>query len=280
MDLHPESEAALDQAGRAIADAWTATDFESLVTLYVGGDLEPVEARAMRIWLARHPEQGPGVEAALAARQVLLASASRLGLEGPDLWPNVRSVLHAEGWIGVAPESVASAAPPLRLTHETQSGSSTASTRPRSVRRFAASATAAAAALLCTAGLAWMLGFGEGAASTPGSATPGNASDRGAIAHRDGVPASTGDHSRSPVEALAGSAPDVRLVAQPELPTGVVRLTAAEGPSMEEHAVDVDLGNYYPGVVFPIGRPTPSNASVVGGVESTGNVFLVAPRRR
>jgi general secretion pathway protein D len=40
MDLHPESEAALDQAGRAIADAWTATDFESLVTLYVGGDLE------------------------------------------------------------------------------------------------------------------------------------------------------------------------------------------------------------------------------------------------
>lgn len=280
MDLYPESEAALEQAGRAIADAWSATEFEALVPLYVGGDLEPVEALAMRVWLTRHPERGADVEAALAARQVLLGSAAARSADGVDLWPGIRAALHAEGWIGAeraaAREGASLPVGPHPFAGESVTPWSPATAgRPRVARRFAGSATAAAAALLFTGGLAWLLGFGEAAQGTAGPDGPGAGR---ALVSVEGAPRSVAALPTAAV--LAGNAPDVRLVAQPELPVGVVRLGQPTGPRMEDHAVDVDLGNFYPGTVFPIGRPTPSNTSLVGGVEGTGDVFLAPSRRR
>jgi len=284
MDLYPESEAALEQAGRAIADTWTATDFEALVPLYVGGDLEPVEALAMRVWLTSHPERGADVEAALAARQVLLGSARARSADGVDLWPVIRATLHAEGWIGAARAAAREGASlPVGLhpsVGESAPGSFAAAGRQRVARRYAGSATAAAAALLFTGGLAWLLGFGESAQGTDGAEGPGAGRSRGAVARVEDAPRSVAALPTATAGVLAGNAPDVRLVAQPELPIGVVRLGEPTGPRMEDHAVDVDLGNYYPGTVFPIGRPSPSNTSLVGGVEGTGDVFRAPPRRR
>jgi hypothetical protein len=285
MDLYPESEAALEHAGRAIADTWTATEFESLVPLYVGGDLEPVEALAMQVWLTRHPERGADVQAALAARQVLLQSAEACNTEGLDLWPGIRAALHAEGWIGAARATAREGAslpagPLLDPAGPVTRGSSAAPRRPRALHRYAGSATAAAAALLFTGGLAWLLGFGELTASSRQGGVPGAQRGSGTVAHGATTPRAIAAVPASTRSVLAGSAPDVRLIAQPELPRGVVRLGELEGPPMELNAVDVDLGNYYPGTVFPIGRPAPANTSLVGGVEGTGDVFLAPPRRR
>ena len=259
--------------------------------LYVGGDLEPVEAWAVRAWLTRHPERVADVEAALAARRVLLGSAEARSAEsrsaeGVDLWPGIRTALQAEGWIG-APRATTregaslSAGPPAAWApvRDLAPVGLPASGQPRATRprRYAATASAAAAALLFTGGLAWMLGFGGLAqrAAAPEVLQVG----RGAI-QVAGASRSVAGPSTPKVEALVGGAPDVRLVARPELPNGVIRLGELQRPPMEQHAVDVDLGNYYPGAVFPIGRPAPANTSLVGGVEGTGEVFLAPPRRR
>ncbi len=121
----------------------TREEFESSLPLFVGGDLDPADERAVEGWLVQHPEDRELLEAAARARVVLKEHGERVrAAEVPDLWPGVRSAL---GEVGVLPSEPA---PSRQLTLVGWS------------RGFAA-----AAALALVTGLGFMM-------SDPGS-TPG-----------------------------------------------------------------------------------------------------------
>jgi len=87
----------------------TREEFESALPLFVGGDLDPADERAVEGWLVQHPEDQGLLDAAERARDVLKEHGQRVrAAEVPDLWPGVRRTL---GEVGVLS---AQAAPPRR----------------------------------------------------------------------------------------------------------------------------------------------------------------------
>lgn len=83
----------------------TREEFESSLPLFVGGDLDPADERAVEGWLVQHPEDQELVDAAERARDVLKEHGQRVReAEVPDLWPGVRRTL---GEVGVLPSDSA-----------------------------------------------------------------------------------------------------------------------------------------------------------------------------
>ncbi len=265
-----DTESDLDVEARPLAQGWTSGDALGLLPLYVGGDLEPVEQRALDLWLAEHPAARPAADAAFAARRALRSAAAEARAaedSGPDLWPGIRAALDREGWLGGHPVSAA-LAQRARFSSLDVAGTGAPAaapverpgTRPAR-RRWLASSGAAAAGLVFTAGLAWLLGFGQPGAGETGT----GASSVPLVVHTE----------LGGAGALSGGASEVQLVAGPEaagpaaagpipaLPAGVIRLGASSGAPLEQHAVEVDLGHHLPGFVRPAG-----GASLAGDVEA------------
>ncbi|MEC8510630.1 MAG: hypothetical protein VX460_06700 [Planctomycetota bacterium] len=126
-------------------------DFEAALPLYVGGDLDPDEARRVERWVEEHPEGEGALAAALAAHGLLVAHAesARAHHHGPDLWPSLRTQLRAEGIVRSADGAPAPIQRPARPW-------------------YAGRALAAAAALLLCGGLAGLLGLGGGSDQVSG----------------------------------------------------------------------------------------------------------------
>ncbi len=81
----------------------TREEFESSLPLFVGGDLDPADERAVEGWLVQHPEDQELLDAAARARVVLKEHGQRVrAAEVPDLWPGVRRTL---GEVGVLPSA-------------------------------------------------------------------------------------------------------------------------------------------------------------------------------
>lgn len=272
MDGNPTIDPELEQEGRALASGWSRADFEAAVPLFVGGDLDPLEAAAVRAYVEAHPERAAEVAAAEAARGVLTRGVvAPEELDGVDLWPGIRAALSAEGWLGAKRPTAREGAPwgagaPLEPLTLVKGGRSADGATPRAPRRrLAASGLAAAAALVFTAGLAWVLGF-DGVSPARGVLEP--APTGGAAVAAAGAPVS-----------LQGSG-TLNLVGRSELPQGVIRLGAPIGPPLEKHAIDVDLGSYHPDAAFPIGGHQGRPASLVGGVEAPRELPVLPPRTR
>ncbi|MDA7650819.1 hypothetical protein N8607_00825 [bacterium] len=123
----------------------TREEFESSLPLFVGGDLDPADERAVEGWLLQHPEDRELLEAAARARVVLKEHGQRVrAAEVPDLWPGVRRAL---GEVGVLPSEPV---PPRQWNHVGWS------------RGFAA-----AAALALVTGLGFMMGDGGPTSGAP-----------------------------------------------------------------------------------------------------------------
>ncbi|MEZ6017017.1 MAG: hypothetical protein R3F49_18000 [Planctomycetota bacterium] len=310
MDPNAELDPDLVREGRSLAEGWRSADFEAALPLYVGGDLEPVEAATVRAWMEMHPDAVLAANAALQARSALVEGGARVGrLAEVDLWPGIRAALAAEGWLGSKGASVAGdglervSSPSLKAEAGAREGAQrssehglralttqpgeSADLRPAAGRRwwagaFGGSGLAAAAAVLFTAGLAWVLGLGAERAPQPPRGVTGPVAvatnprapglGSGAQAVRSGA--------KSPLGMGASGAIPVDLVGRFELPEGVVRLGASVGPPLEAQAEDVDLSNYHPDGGFPIGWPAGQGNAVVGGVEQTREVYLVPLRGR
>lgn len=254
MDPIPDNDPQLELEGQTLAEGWSPVDFAAALPLFVGGDLDPLESAAVRAWVRAHPECATEVRAALSARGHLVRGAvGAASLDGVDLWPGIRTALHAEGWIrsGDLPahEVDAAAQGPAPTPTRTAPAPTPAPLSPRLrwSTRAARSSLAAAAAILLTAGLAWVLGFDgrRGASLAPAG---------GAISH-----------GSASVQFVV--APESRL----ELPRGVIPLGASNGPLLEEHAIDVDLGNYHPEALFSTGGARDS-AALVGGLPGAREV--------
>ncbi|MGD2016909.1 MAG: hypothetical protein PVJ89_02230 [Planctomycetota bacterium] len=82
-------------------------EFESALPLFVGGDLEASDERAVREWLVHHPEDQELLVAAERARDVLKEHVRGVReAEVPDLWPGVRVALDRAGALPARPEPV------------------------------------------------------------------------------------------------------------------------------------------------------------------------------
>ena len=135
-------------AGRLLSRA----DFEAALPLYVGGDLAPEEARRVELWAEEHPEDEGALVAAQAAHGLLEAHAENVRqLDGPDLWPALRTQLRAERLVDTAPTPILEAARPW----------------------YAGRALAAAAALLLCGGLAGLLALGSSSEPSDGPSDVG-----------------------------------------------------------------------------------------------------------
>ncbi|MGB0331088.1 MAG: anti-sigma factor family protein, partial [Planctomycetota bacterium] len=82
----------------------TREEFESSLPLFVGGDLDPADERAVEGWLLQHPEDRGLLDAAERARDVLKEHGQRVrAAEVPDLWPGVRRTLGEVGVLAAQP---------------------------------------------------------------------------------------------------------------------------------------------------------------------------------
>lgn len=82
----------------------TREEFESSLPLFVGGDLDPADERAVEGWLVQHPEDQGLLDAAERARDVLKEHGQRVrAAEVPDLWPGVRRTLGEVGVLSAQP---------------------------------------------------------------------------------------------------------------------------------------------------------------------------------
>ena len=82
----------------------TREEFESSLPLFVGGDLDPADERAVEGWLLQHPEDQGLLDAAERARDVLKEHGQRVrAAEVPDLWPGVRRTLGEVGVLSAQP---------------------------------------------------------------------------------------------------------------------------------------------------------------------------------
>jgi len=83
----------------------TREEFESSLPLFVGGDLEPEDERAVEGWLAKHPGDRELLDSAERARDVLKEHAQQVrSAEVPDLWPGLRRTLGEAGVLPREPE--------------------------------------------------------------------------------------------------------------------------------------------------------------------------------
>ena len=79
----------------------TREEFESSLPLFVGGDLDPADERAVEGWLLQHPEDQGLLDAAERARDALKEHGQQVrAAEVPDLWPGALRTL---GEVGVLP---------------------------------------------------------------------------------------------------------------------------------------------------------------------------------
>lgn len=174
----------------------TCADVESLLPLFVGGDLDAEDLTLVSVHVAGCRDCAAGLEAARAARHELRQGLTA-GLEGrePQLWPAIRAELQQEGLLG--PQGVAAPAP-LRPVPSVLDDS-TADAPP--VRRAGLPRVAAGLA----AGIAAVLLIGQGLqgpATTPGD-RPGD--DRVLVDERG--PAGPVPGVLAPGSALADAAP-------------------------------------------------------------------------
>ena len=83
----------------------TREEFESSLPLFVGGDLEPEDERAVEGWLAKHPGDRELLDSAERARDVLKEHAQQVRSAAvPDLWPGLRRTLGEAGVLPREPE--------------------------------------------------------------------------------------------------------------------------------------------------------------------------------
>jgi len=283
MDPTSETDARHEAAGAELAAGWTRTDFEAALHLFVGGDLEPVEAAAVQAFLHREPECQVALEAARAARAALVSGVTTAdGLDQVDLWPGIRSVLVVEGRLGVATPKIAVLGPKSVATPRPRVASAIGevelvpSAPRRAWPRWAGSGLAAAAGLVFALGLGWGLGFDAGFG---GGRNAGGVRGSGAA---DAIASVGGARVMAPVvvapTGVDGGTARVHLVGTQEVPHGVIRLGAPIGPPLEDQAFDVDLGHYHPDAVFPLGGRR--GASLVGGTSSPRAVLVLPPRQR
>lgn len=273
MNPYTQIDASTEREGRALAEAWSRAEFEAVLPLYAGGDLELREAAAVHAYVDAHPERSADVEAAVAARRLIVRGevpGDPLGQSlGRDLWPGIRAALHTEGWIGAGAPVGARAAEAARVEPGAAVSFAPSPPKPPVRRRrptLVTSGFAAAAAVAVTAGLAWVLGF-EGLDGSSGlSVTPA-------------VAVTTDLGGRTPTMAPAlGTAPRVTYTANQELPQGVIRLGAPAGRPLEEGAIDLGLGHFHPDAALPLTGG--GGAALVGGVPTVREVLLVPQQRR
>lgn len=212
----------MDDTNDRTVDAFVARqEFEAALPLYVGGDLTADEIARVELWIAEHPEDREALESAEAAYGLLRAHAEkvRAAVEapgGPDLWPNLRAQLRAEGLVDTGRDAAAS-----------PSGWNDHARGPRALESVPRSwvgrrSFAAAAALLLCGGLAAFLAAGRG--------TDG-ATDAGAGLDTD-VVTFTGTEGESASVRFASSKPG-----RPGLERFRLRPTGGEAEHLTEGAV-------------------------------------------
>ena len=84
-------------------EGWSREDFEAALPLYVGGELDALEAARVDAWLIAHPEDQESLAASKQAAGVLARYAEfTMERETPDLWAGIRSGLLESGALEAA----------------------------------------------------------------------------------------------------------------------------------------------------------------------------------
>ena len=190
-------------------------DFESALPLFVGGDLEASDERAVRDWLVGHPEDQELLVAAERARDVLKEHGRRVReMETPDLWPGVRAALEGAG---ARPSAGAAARAAARATARPTAAPAPTPGWGRGL--------AAAAALLVATGIGFLMSGPPAATEAP----------RATVAGSSGSEAPGGSEGPG---GFKGPGAEVRLVASPRRGAPLRRPGPGEAHLIDEAPVE------------------------------------------